>query len=62
MVLVDPLVAAALEAGMCDLRPSGNTVNYASNGIGVSNTQIGFYNGFRVVVDSHVPAGDWHSW
>ena len=34
---------------------SGGTVSYASNGVGVTDTQIGYFAGLRVVVDSQVP-------
>ena len=37
---------------------SGGTVNYASNGVGVTDTQIGYFAGLRVVVDSQVPTVD----
>ena len=37
---------------------SGGTVNYASNGVGVTDTQIGYFAGLRVVVDSQVPVVD----
>ena len=55
-VAVHPLVAADMEArGMLTFLNSGGTVNYASNGIGVTDTQIGYFAGLRVVVDSQVP-------
>ena len=34
---------------------SGGTVNYASNGIGVTNTDVGYFAGLRVVIDDQVP-------
>ena len=34
--------------------PSTN-LEWGGGGIGVSNTQIGFYNGFNVIVDSMLP-------
>ena len=56
ILVVHPLVAAQLEAmGMLTFLNSGGTVNYASNGIGVTDTQIGYMAGLRVVVDSQVP-------
>ena len=38
--------------GMLTFLNSGGTVNYASNGVGVTSTQIGYFAGLRVVVDS----------
>ena len=35
---------------------NAGTVEYASNGVGVTQTQIGYFAGLRVVVDSQVPA------
>ena len=59
VLVVHPLVAADLEArGMLTFVNSGGTVNYASNGIGVTDTQIGYMAGLRVVVDSQVPTVD----
>ena len=56
MLVVHPLVAAQMEAmGMLTFLNSGGTVNYASNGIGVTDTQVGYFAGLRVVVDSQVP-------
>jgi len=56
VLVVHPLVAADMEArGMLTFLNSGGTVNYASNGIGVTDTQIGYFAGLRVVVDSQVP-------
>ena len=56
VLVVHPLVAADLEArGMLTFINSGGTVNYASNGIGVTDTQVGYMAGLRVVVDSQVP-------
>ena len=34
---------------------SGGTVNYASNGIGVTNTDVGYFAGLRVIIDDQVP-------
>ena len=59
VLVVHPLVAAHMEAmGMLTFLNSGGTVNYASNGIGVTDTQIGYFAGLRVVVDSQVPTVD----
>ena len=56
VLVVHPLVAAQMEAmGMLTFLNSGGTVNYASNGIGVTSTQVGYFAGLRVVVDSQVP-------
>ena len=41
--------------GMLVFQNSGGTVEYASNGVGVTSTQIGYFAGLRVVVDSQVP-------
>ena len=59
VLVVHPLVAADMEArGMLTFLNSGGTVNYASNGVGVTDTQIGYFAGLRVVVDSQVPTVD----
>ena len=59
VLVVHPLVAAQMEAmGMLTFLNSGGTVNYASNGIGVTSTQVGYFAGLRVVVDSQVPTVD----
>lgn len=59
ILVVHPLVAADLEArGMLTFQNSGGTVEYASNGVGVTATQIGYFAGLRVVVDSQVPTVD----
>ena len=56
VLVVHPLVAADMEArGMLTFLNNGGTVNYASNGVGVTDTQIGYFAGLRVVVDSQVP-------
>ena len=56
VLVVHPLVAADMEArGMLTFLNSGGTVNYASNGVGVTDTQIGYFAGLRVVVDSQIP-------
>ena len=56
VLVVHPMVAAQMEAmGMLTFLNSGGTVNYASNGIGVTSTQVGYFAGLRVVVDSQVP-------
>ena len=59
ILVVHPLVAADMEArGMLVFQNSGGTVEYASNGVGVTNTQVGYFAGLRVVVDSQVPTVD----
>ena len=59
VLVVHPLVAADMEArGMLVFQNSGGTVEYASNGVGVTNTQVGYFAGLRVVVDSQVPVVD----
>ena len=59
VLVVHPLVAADMEArGMLTFLNSGGTVNYASNGVGVTDTQIGYFAGLRVVVDSQIPTVD----
>ena len=57
VLVVHPDVAAQMEAmGMLTfLNGGGGQVNYASNGIGVTDTQIGYFAGLRVVIDSQVP-------
>jgi len=56
VLVVHPSVAADMEArGMLVFQNSGGTVEYASNGVGITSTQIGFFAGLRVVVDSQVP-------
>lgn len=56
VLVVHPLVAADMEArGMLSFQNNGGTVSYASNGVGVTDSQIGFFAGLRVVVDSQVP-------
>ena len=44
--------------GMLTFLNNGGTVNYASNGVGVTDTQIGYFAGLRVVVDDQVPTVD----
>ena len=56
VLVIHPSVAADLEArGMLTFVNSGGVINYASNGIGITDTQIGYFAGLRVVVDSQVP-------
>ena len=56
VLVVHPLVAADLEArGMLTFNNIGGNVEYASNGIGVTQTQISYFAGLRLVVDSQVP-------
>ena len=58
VLVVHPSVAADMEArGMLVFQNSGGTVEYASNGVGITSTQVGFCR-FRVVVDSQVLL--WH--
>ena len=60
-IVVHPKVAAQLQlqgqltfSSPAGITPSSN-LEWGGGGIGVSNTQIGFYNGFKVIVDSMVP-------
>ena len=56
VLVVHPLVAADLEArGMLTFNNIGGNVEYASNGVGVTQTQISYFAGLRLVVDSQVP-------
>jgi len=56
VLVVHPLVAADMEArGMLVFQNNGGTVEYASNGVGITSTQVGYFAGLRVVVDSQVP-------
>ena len=56
VLVVHPSVAADMEArGMLVFQNSGGTVEYASNGVGITSTQIGYFAGLRVVIDSQVP-------
>ena len=56
VIVVHPSVAADMEArGMLVFQNSGGTVEYASNGVGITSTQVGYFAGLRVVVDSQVP-------
>ena len=56
VLVVHPLVAADMEArGMLVFQNSGGTVEYASNGVGITSTQLGFFAGLKVVIDSQVP-------
>ena len=43
------------KTGMMTFENSGGTVNYASNGIGVTNTQVGYYAGMKVLIDDQLP-------
>ena len=43
------------QLGMLTFQTAGNTVNYASNGVGVTNTEIGYFAGLKVVIDDQVP-------
>ena len=60
-IVVHPRVAAQLQlqgqltfSSPAGVTPSSN-LEWGGGGIGVSNTTIGFYNGFSVIVDSQVP-------
>ncbi len=60
-IVVHPLVAAQLQlqgqltfSSPAGVTPSSN-LEWGGGGIGVSNTALGFYNGFQVIVDSMVP-------
>ena len=56
VLVVHPSVAADMEArGMLVFQNNGGTVEYASNGVGITSTQVGYFAGLRVVVDSQVP-------
>ena len=56
VLVVHPLVAADMEVrGMLTFQNSGGTVEYASNGVGITDTRIGFFAGQTVLVDSQVP-------
>ena len=56
VLVVHPDVAADMEArGMLVFQNSGGTVEYASNGVGITATQVSYFAGLRVVVDSQVP-------
>lgn len=56
VLVVHPAVAADMEArGMLVFQNNGGTVEYASNGVGVTNTEIGYFAGLRVIRDSQVP-------
>ena len=41
--------------GMLTFQNAGGSVNYASNGVGVTNTQVGYFAGMQVVIDDQVP-------
>ena len=60
-IVIHPRVAAQLQlqgqltfSSPAGVTPSSN-LEWGGGGIGVSNTTIGFYNGFRVIVDSMLP-------
>ena len=56
ILVVHPEVAADLEIlGMQTFRNDSGTVNYASNGIGITSTDIKVFAGLRVIIDSQVP-------
>ena len=60
-IVVHPRVAAQLQlqgqltfSSPAGVTPSSN-LEWGGGGIGVSNTSIGFYNGFNVIIDSMIP-------
>ena len=56
VIVMHSAVAYYLQAiGMLTFLNSGGTVNYASNGIGVTATDVGYFAGLRVVIDDQVP-------
>ena len=56
VLVVHPDVASDLElTGMLTFQNDSGTVNYASNGVGITDTLVKYFAGLRVVVDSQVP-------
>ena len=56
VIVMHSAVSYHLQAlGMLTFMNSGGTVNYASNGIGQTSTDIAFFAGLRVVVDDQCP-------
>ena len=56
VIVMHSAVAYHLQAlGMLTFLNSGGTVNYASNGIGQTSTDVGYFAGLRVVIDDQVP-------
>ena len=59
VIVMHSAVAYHLQAlGMLTFMNSGGTVNYASNGIGVTETSVGYFAGLRVVIDDQLPKTD----
>lgn len=56
VMVMHSAVAYHLQAmGMLTFLNNGGTVNYASNGVGVTNTDVAYFAGLRVVIDDQVP-------
>ena len=56
VIVMHSAVAFHLQAlGMLTFLNSGGTVNYASNGIGQTSTDVGYFAGLRVVIDDQCP-------
>ena len=56
VIVMHSAVAYHLQAlGMLTFLNSGGTVNYASNGIGQTSTDVAFFAGLRVVIDDQCP-------
>lgn len=56
VIVVHPLVKAYMERQkMLVFENSTGTVEYATNGVGVTSTAVGYFAGLRVVTDSQVP-------
>ena len=56
VIVMHSAVAYYLQAlGLLTFMNSGGVVNYASNGIGVTNTEVGYFAGLRVIIDDQVP-------
>ena len=56
VIVMHSAVAYHLQAmGMLTFLNSGGTVNYASNGIGQTSTDVSYFAGLRVIIDDQVP-------
>ena len=56
VIVMHSAVAYYLQAlGMLTFMNSGGVVNYASNGIGQTSTDVAFFAGLRVIIDDQVP-------
>ena len=56
VIVMHSAVAYHLQAiGMLTFINSGGTVNYASNGIGQTSTDVGYFAGLRVIIDDQCP-------